>query len=112
MKNTQIKYKLWIEKDGDIIIGMGRDKLLREIENTGSIKKASEKVGISYKKALEYIKAMEKRTGQKIVETFRGGKEKGGARLTPFAKKLLQDFEHILKNFENLKQKLENEKYI
>jgi molybdate transport repressor ModE-like protein len=112
MKTTEIKYKIWIEKDGDIIIGMGREKLLREIEKTGSIKKASENIGISYKKAIEYIKAMEKRTGKKIVETFRGGANKGGAKLTPFAKKLLKDFEEILKRFEKLKSSLENEKYI
>ena len=107
MKKSKIKYKLWLEKDGEIIIGLGRDKLLREIQKTGSIKRASENLGISYKKALEYIKAMEKRTGKKLVETKRGGKERGGSKLTPEAKKLLEKFEHIKKEFDNLIKQLE-----
>jgi len=108
MKENKIRYKLWLEKNNKIVIGLGRDELLRQIEKTGSIKKAAEKVGISYKKAHEYIKAMEKRTGKKIVETYRGGKKGGGASLTPFARDLLGKFEGIKKEFDELIKKLEN----
>ncbi|RMA97527.1 winged helix-turn-helix domain-containing protein [Hydrogenothermus marinus] len=107
MKKRKIKYRVWLEEDGEIIIGIGRDELLKQIEETGSIRKAAENVGISYKKALEYIKAMEKRTGKKLVETFRGGKEGGGARLTPYAKKLSQEFEDIKSKFDKLVKTLE-----
>ena len=103
----EIKHKVWLEKDGEIIIGMGRESLLKAIKETGSILKASERVGINYRKALFYIEAMEKRTGQKIVITFRGGKEKGGAKLTEFGEGLLKDFESISKEYEKLKEKLE-----
>ena len=103
----QIKFKLWVEKDGDIIIGLGRDKLLREIEKTGSISKAAKNVGMSYKKAWSFLKTMESRLGVKLVKTQRGGKKGGGTQLTEEAKQLLSDFERINTAFENLKKQLE-----
>lgn len=102
-----IRYKVWLEKDDEIIFGIGREELLKAIKETGSILKASEKCGLNYRKALFYIKAMEERTGKKIVETFRGGKKRGGARLTEFGETLLQDFEKITKEFEKLKIEIE-----
>jgi len=105
--NLEIKYKVWIEKDGEIIIGMGREKLLREIERTGSISSAAKNLGISYKKAWQYIKAMEERLGIKLVESKKGGVKGGGSKLTPEAKKLLKEFEKILKEFEKTKKKME-----
>jgi len=104
-----IKYKVWLEKDGEIIIGMGREKLLKEIDKTGSIKKAAENLGISYKKAWEYLRAMENRLGKKLVETRKGGKSGGGSALTPYAKKLVKDFEKVQLSFENLRKTLEDE---
>ncbi|MDQ7055121.1 MAG: LysR family transcriptional regulator [Persephonella sp.] len=102
-----IKFKLWIEKDGDIIIGLGRDKLLGEIEKTGSISKAAKNVGMSYKKAWSFLKTMENRLGVKLIKTRRGGKKGGGTELTEDAKKLLAEFEKISTAFENLKEQLE-----
>ena len=103
----EIKHKVWIEKDGEIIVGMGREALLRAIKETGSIIKAAEKVGFNYKKAMSYIKAMEERTGQKIVITFKGGREKGGAKLTEFGEGLLKDFESIINEYEKLRKRLQ-----
>lgn len=108
MKNgLKIKYKVWLEKDNEIVIGMGREKILREIEKTGSISSAARNLGISYKKAWQYIKAMEDRLGIKLVESKKGGVKGGGSRLTPEAKKLLKKFEKVLKEFEKTKEKLE-----
>ena len=107
MEKFEIKYKVWLEKDGEIIMGMGRDKLLREIEKTGSISKAAENLGLSYKKAWEYIKVMEERLGEKLVETKRGGYKGGGSKLTESAKELLKEFEKILEKCEKTKRRLE-----
>jgi molybdate transport repressor ModE-like protein len=103
----KIKHKVWIEKDDEIIMGMGREALLRAIKETGSITKAAEKVGLNYTKAMSYIKAMEERSGQKIIITFKGGTEKGGAKLTEFGEGLLKDFERIVKEYEKLREKLQ-----
>jgi molybdate transport repressor ModE-like protein len=103
----KIKHKVWIEKDNEIIMGMGREALLRAIKETGSITKAAEKVGLNYTKAMSYIKAMEERSGQKIIITFKGGTEKGGAKLTEFGEGLLKDFERIVKEYEKLRERLQ-----
>jgi molybdate transport repressor ModE-like protein len=103
----KIKHKVWIEKDDEIIMGMGREALLRAIKETGSITKAAEKVGLNYTKAMSYIKAMEERSGQKIIITFKGGTERGGAKLTEFGEGLLKDFESIVKEYEKLKERLQ-----
>jgi molybdate transport repressor ModE-like protein len=103
----KIKHKVWIEKDDEIIMGMGREALLRAIKETGSITKAAEKVGLNYTKAMSYIKAMEERSGQKIIITFKGGTEKGGAKLTEFGEGLLKDFERIVKEYEKLRERLQ-----
>ncbi|SNZ03997.1 molybdate transport system regulatory protein [Persephonella hydrogeniphila] len=102
----KIKFKVWLEKDKDIIMGLGRDKLLREIDKQGSISKAAKEVGMSYKKAWSFIKTMEKRLGIKLIETKRGGKGGGGAYLTDDAKRLLKDFEKITDAFERLTREL------
>ncbi|NPA12969.1 MAG: LysR family transcriptional regulator [Aquificae bacterium] len=101
-----IKYKLWLEKDGEVVMGLGRDQLLREIQREGSISKAAKKVGMSYKKAWSFIKTMEDRLQVKLIETKRGGKGGGGAVLTDEAKNLLKEFEEISNRFEKLTQKL------
>jgi molybdate transport system regulatory protein len=103
----KIKHKIWIEKDNEIIMGMGREALLRAIKETGSITKAAEKVGLNYTKAMSYIKAMEERSGQKIIITFKGGVERGGAKLTEFGEGLLKDFESIVKEYEKLRERLQ-----
>jgi len=105
--NYKIKYKIWFEKDGEIVMGHGREELLRKIDEVGSIKKAAEELGITYKKAWEYINAMEKRLGVKLLETQRGGAKGGGSKLTEEARKILEDFKKVENEFEKLKNKLE-----
>ncbi|MEJ5172967.1 MAG: LysR family transcriptional regulator [Hydrogenothermaceae bacterium] len=103
----EVKYKVWLEKDGEIIMGQGRELLLKYIDETGSILHASKMLNISYRKALHYIRAMEERLGKKLVESQRGGYTRGGSTLTEDAKKLLKHYENIVKEFEKLKSKLE-----
>ncbi len=96
----KVKFKVWLEKDGEIIMGLGREKLLKAVKKHGSISKAAKEVGISYKKAWSYIKAMEERLGKKLVETKIGGAGGGGSRLTKEAEKLIQEFDKILEKVE------------
>ncbi len=98
--NYKVKFKVWLEKDGEIVMGLGREKLLKAIKKYGSISKAAKEVGISYKKAWSYIKAMEKRLGKKLVETQIGGAGGGGSKLTKEAEKLIEEFDKIVEKVE------------
>jgi molybdate transport system regulatory protein len=82
------RVKLWLEVDGEVVFGSGRVALFEAIEETGSIKQASEKISMSYRAAWGKIKATEDRLGSKLVQRQAGGRN-SGAELTPKGKELL-----------------------
>ncbi len=94
MKNQkmQVKSKVWIEAGGEVVAGDGKINLLERIEKTGSIQKAAGEIGMSYRHAWGFLQKMEKRGGIKIVETQVGGREGGGAKLTPPGKEFLKRY--------------------
>ncbi|NPB07783.1 MAG: LysR family transcriptional regulator [Aquificae bacterium] len=94
----KLKYKIWFEKDGQAVITDLKYKILKEIDRTKSVKKAAERLGISYKKALGHIKAMEERLKVRVVERKRGK----GATLTEAGKDLVEKYEEVQKLFENI----------
>ena len=107
-----IKTKVWIEKDGKPVFGMGRFHLLQKIKTEGSISKAAKELGFSYKKAWSYINLMEKRFGYQLVNKQIGGKSGGGSILTENAKRLIADYENLIeaeaafiKNFQYINDK-------
>ena len=93
----EIKFKVWIEKDGEVVFSSAREQLLKEIEREGSINKAAKKIGISYKKAWLLIKHMEERLGYPILEKKRGGVAGGGSKLTEAGKELLENYEKVVR---------------
>jgi molybdate transport system regulatory protein len=94
MKNQkmQVKSKVWIEVGGEVVAGDGKINLLERIEETGSIQKAAGEIGMSYRHAWGFLQKMEKRGGIKLVVTQIGGREGGGAKLTPQGKEFLRRY--------------------
>jgi molybdate transport system regulatory protein len=94
MKNQkmQVKSKMWIEAGGEVVAGDGKINLLERIEETGSIQKAAGEIGMSYRHAWGFLQKMEKRGGIKLVVTQIGGREGGGAKLTPQGKDFLRKY--------------------
>jgi molybdate transport system regulatory protein len=84
-----------MEVDGEAVFGRGRRILLEAIDTHGSINQAAKEVGISYRKAWGHIQAMEKRLGISLVVRQTGGKNGGGAMLTPEARDFLRKFEKM-----------------
>ncbi len=91
----KIKSKIWLEKDGEIVIGSGKALILKAIDEEGSISRAAKKVNMSYRRAWSYIRIAEERLGSSLVIKLRGGKGGGGAVLTEYAKNLLKIFEEL-----------------
>ncbi|MGD8387391.1 MAG: LysR family transcriptional regulator [Desulfobacteraceae bacterium] len=91
-----VRSKVWIVDDsGDVVFGMGRVKILRAIERTGSIHAAAKELGMSYRGVWGRIKATEERLGSPLLVRSIGGTSGGGSRLTPFAEKLIEQFVHV-----------------
>jgi len=96
--NYQVKSRIWIEVDDKILLGEGRVRLLKAIEEFGSLSKASKQLNISYKKAWRLIDAVNKTAKKPVTTSSIGGVGGGGASLTPYGKNLVDAFESLNKN--------------
>lgn len=94
----KIKSRIWIEADGYMLLGEGRVKLLRAIDETGSLSKAAKSLQMSYKKAWTLMDAVNKTAKEPVVTTSIGGHGGGGAKVTAYGLKLIQVFEEINTN--------------
>jgi molybdate transport system regulatory protein len=91
----KIKSKIWIETDDGILISEGRVKLLKLIEETGSLNRAAKAMDLSYQKAWKLVDASNKAAQSPLIETQVGGSKGGGTVLTPYGKSLIASFESI-----------------
>jgi molybdate transport system regulatory protein len=96
LNNLDIKVKLWLDKDSQMVIGPGKYLLLKKIEELESLNKASKELKMSYRHAWAYIKAMEERLGRPLLELKQANKKNSGSKLTGFAEKLIAFYENIL----------------
>lgn len=98
----EIKAKFWIENKGEVVLGGGKTALLLAVDRFGSIQRAADEFGMSYRHAWGVIKKIEQRAGFKIVDTKLGGKDGGGARLTPKGRTFVLRTDCLLKNLQSL----------
>lgn len=90
------RYKVWLESDtGEFILGEGTARLLRAIEERGSLSEAARSLEISYAHAWRKIREIEKNYGGKVVERRRGGRTGGSSALTQEGKHLLQVYDQL-----------------
>ena len=73
--------------------GPGLAELLRRVEEHRSLRAAAASMGMAYSKAWTILKQSEKSLGFALLHSSTGGKNGGGAVLTPEAEKLLLAFE-------------------
>lgn len=92
----EVKSKIWIEIDGKPAFGLGRKELLEAVDKYGSITKAAQTLGMSYRKAWSRIKKMEECFDTKFVVAKTGGTGGGGATITEDAKDIIDKYEKIL----------------
>ncbi|HRI15799.1 MAG TPA: LysR family transcriptional regulator [Verrucomicrobiota bacterium] len=81
----------------DIALGPGKVDLLGLVGETGSIRDAAERMGMSYMRAWKLIKTMNGCFKKPVVASVRGGREHGGATLTETGRQALQLY-HQLEN--------------
>lgn len=100
MNTWCIRSKIWLELEGQPVIGEGRMAMLEAIDLNNSIIRASQQTGISYRRIRGAIRDMEKAVGRPLVQTHRGGQEGGGAELTPLALELNLVFSQLSTGFQ------------
>lgn len=73
-------------------LGRGKIQLLEHIRETGSISAAGRAMDMSYRRAWLLVSAVNRMFAQDAVESQRGGKQGGGAVVTPFGEELIRRF--------------------
>jgi len=100
--------KIWLEKEGKNILGGGRYRLLKAIDEEGSLKKAAERLHYSYRYAWGNIRKMEDHLGKKLIISHKGGSGGGDSILTPEGRLLLDKYEALRRDlYDYLKQAFE-----
>lgn len=116
-REVMAKSKVWLEIDENVIFGDGRQMLLKAIEETGSIRQAASKLGMSYRAAWGKLKATEERLGLELINKKAGGTNSGTI-LTEEGRIFMEKYKHFKqecndtvdqifnKHFEDLKDKI------
>lgn len=84
--------KMRIELAPGVRIGPGKIALLEHIAATSSISAASRAMGMSYKRAWDLVDELNRMFGSAVVDRQVGGRNGGGAALTPFGSDLVARF--------------------
>lgn len=82
-----------LDDQGERAFGEGPYRLLMGVEETGSLRRAAQEMGMAYTKAMKLIHQAEKAVGFPLTCRTAGGKSGGGSRLTPRGKELLRRYE-------------------
>ncbi|MEA3453678.1 MAG: LysR family transcriptional regulator [Candidatus Caldatribacteriota bacterium] len=89
----KLRYKLWVEKDGEKVFGDGPLDILHRVEGTGSLRQAAAEINMSYSQAWNLMKDLEKRLGFDLLKRKVGGEKGGGSEITDKARELMVKFE-------------------
>ena len=83
------RVKLWVEKDGQLVLSDYRVQLLQHIADTGSLAEAAQRMGLSYRRAWGKVREIEQNLGVTLVESEIGGAGGGGSHLTRQGERLV-----------------------
>jgi molybdate transport system regulatory protein len=84
--------KVWVEKDGKLLMGWGRATLLERINQLGSISAAARSMKLAYRNAWLWVEAMNRLADKPLVEKSTGGARGGYARLTDEGRRIIEEY--------------------
>ena len=94
-----------IDLDTEDRIGPGKIQLLENIRSCGSISAAGRSMNMSYKRAWDLVDEINRICRRAAVERQVGGKNGGGAILTPFGLSLVARYRKIERSVESAARK-------
>ncbi len=94
------RIKLWVEKDGHLVLSDYRVRILQLVQETGSLARAAERLGLSYRRAWGKVREIEQNLGLSLVESEVGGAGGGGSSLTADGERLVALYERFRRRME------------
>ena len=92
MPRADFRLRLHIHVGEAHSLGPGKAALLEAIREAGSISAAARRLGMAYRHAWELVDDLNACFASPVVDAAPGGREGGGARLTPFGEELVARF--------------------
>ncbi|GAC1602360.1 MAG: winged helix-turn-helix domain-containing protein [Hymenobacter sp.] len=99
-KTYRLNGRLWLETDDGRFLGIGRLELLERIAALGSISKAAQAMGMSYKRAWDLVSSMNAQAAAPLVATQTGGSKGGGAVVTAAGHEAIRAFGELQDRFQ------------
>lgn len=90
-----LRPRLRVVRGDEIALGPGKVDLLKLVGETGSIREAADRMGMSYMRAWTLIRTMNACFKEPLVEAARGGAGHGGATLTKTGHTALQLYQQM-----------------
>jgi molybdate transport system regulatory protein len=94
------KWKVWVTFDGQVKLGDGRAHLLELIDELGSLKRAVDQLGMSYRNAWGYLRDLERAAGFRLLERREGG-PRSGTQLTAQGRRFLAQYRQFRRRVES-----------
>ena len=94
--------KVWVVFAGRVKLGDGRARFFELVDELGSIRKAVERMGMSYRAAWGYVRELETAAGFAFLTRKPGGGSTGGARLTQEAQAFLARYRRFRASLDRL----------
>jgi molybdate transport system regulatory protein len=88
----QPKIRVWVCFGERTKFGTGRARLFEVIEELGSINKAVERLGMSYRAAWGYIRELESAAGFQMLRRTPGRSKERSTQLTPQGRRFLERY--------------------
>lgn len=96
MTRPRPAFKVWLETEEGYVFGPGVYRLLRKVNETGTLKEAAESLNMSYRYAWGLVKKAEEKLGRQLLKAHKGGRDGGGgAELTEIGLRFLDEFSRI-----------------
>jgi len=87
--------KVWVERDGVVLMSEYRARLLEAVAEHGSVARAANALGLPYRTAWKKLREMEEVAGEPLLDSGSGGAAGGQSHLTPLAVELLDAFRRV-----------------
>lgn len=99
-------------KKQKVFFGPGTRELLERIDETSSLRQATEDMGLSYTKALRMLKDMRNELGFEVVASEKGGQSRGKTTLTEKGREVLDAYKAIDEKVFAYAQRLLDESFL